>query len=519
MSRSQLRLLAVVLSVLIVVVAFHAFDRLPGSVRTQIDSERSAVASAQKQLSAAQDTVARELQEHAALLKSLPASQQWTGRFSQAAATLQSADAQMRDLTQLEKDGHYEDRAKAQNLLATVRGLRNTAQGQVATIQADASRFIERANHLPAEAQQMERDYHSVQAFDLAPLKAAVARAESDWPEKKSDLDARLASVTGLAGQADSVWQSTAKARAEAAAGPPADFDAGAFLTAGDELRAAADSLPKKSAELQALTSQLYDVWDKILVDMQARGSGSSRDWQQKIRTVRTRLADASAKTGSTTSQEQWASVPQATFNAMRNNLGMAVEHKSAGKYDFEAEHVAEPAGFAYMAPPSQGSNQYGYWNNSGGQSFWVWYGQYALLRDLLFNHSYRPLPRDDWEGYRTYRDRGQTYYGRDYESQAPRYGTNGTTTQDRYAGSTYGKSGGFRDSPYASKSGSYRDSPYATPGARNPGQDSSPRTFGNNRGSAPPERGFRPPPSPSYRPTPSFRPPPSAGRRFGGRR
>jgi hypothetical protein len=513
MSRSQLRLLAVVLTVLIVVVAFHAFDRLPGGVRARIDSERSALATAQKQLSATKDAVARDVDAHAALFKSVPASQQWSGRFSQAGATLQSAEAQMRDLTQLEKDGSYQDRAKAESLLAGVRRLRNAAEGQAAITQAEASRLIERANHLPAEAQQMERDYRSIQAFDLGLLKTAVARAQSDWPEKKSDLDTRLAGVTGLVARADAVWQSTAKARAEAAAGPPADFDTGAFLAAGDELRSVADALPKKSAEVQALASQLYDVWDKILVDMQTRGSGSSREWQQKIRTVRTRLTNAAAKTGTTTAQEQWASVPQQTFNAMRNNLGMAVEHKSAGKYDFEAERVAEPAGFAYMAPPSQGSNQYGYWENRGGQNFWVWYGQYALLRDLLFNHSYRPLPRDDWEGYRTYRDRGQTYYGRDYESNAPKYGTNGTTTQDRYAGSTYGQSGGFRNSPYASKSGSYRDSPYATPGARNPGEDSSPRTFGRNRPSAPPERSFHP------APRPSFRPPPSAGRRFGGRR
>jgi len=517
MSRSQLRLLAVVLTVLIVVVAFRAFDHLPGSVRAQIDSERSALVTAHKQLSAAQDNVAREGQSHAALFRSLPASQQWSGGFSQAAAVLQSADAQMRDLTRLQKDGHYQDRARAESLLAAERGLRNTAQGQVTAIQGNASRVIERANHLPAEAQQMERDYQAVHAFDLAPLKTAVARAESDWPEKKADLEARLASVTGLAGQADSVWQSTAKVRAQAASGPPADFDAGAFLAAGDQLRADADSLPKKSTELQALSGQLYDSWDKILVDMQTRGSGPSREWQQKLRTVRTHLPDASAKTGATDSQEQWASVPEATFNAMRNDLGMAVEHKSAGKYEFEADQVAQPAGFAYMAPPSQGSNQYGYWDNrGGGQSFWVWYGQYALMRDLLFNHSYRPLPRDDWEGYRTYRDRGQTYYGRDYGSgsDAPRYGTNGTATQDRYAGSTYGKSGGFRNSPYASKSGSYRDSQFASPGARNPGGDSSPKTFGKNRGTPAPERSFHPAP-----PRPSFRPPSSPGRSFGGRR
>jgi hypothetical protein len=196
----------------------------------------------------------------------------------------------------------------------------------------------------------------------------------------------------------------------------------------------------------------------------------------------------------------------------MRNNLGMAVEHKSAGKYEFEAERVAQPAGFAYMAPPGQ-RNQYGYWERRDGRDFWIFYGQYALMRDLLFNHGYRPLDRYEWEGYRTYQNRGQTYYGQGANS-APRYGTNGTATQERYSGSTYGKSGGFRDSQYASKGGSYSDSKYASPGG-----DRTPKTFGRGKPDEP--HTASPPPRPSYRPAPS-RPSPSGGGRSygsGGRR
>jgi hypothetical protein len=175
----------------------------------------------------------------------------------------------------------------------------------------------------------------------------------------------------------------------------------------------------------------------------------------------------------------------------MRNDLGMAVEHKPAGKYDSEAEHVAQPAGFAYVAPYSQGSNQYGYWDHRDGRDFWVFYGQYALLRDLLFNHDYRPFDRYEWENYRTYSSRGQTYYGQDGSSNAPKYGTQGTITQNRYSSSTYAKSGGFRDSQYASKSGSYRSSQYASPSVRDPNADHSPKTFGH--GAAPAPRSYHP--------------------------
>jgi hypothetical protein len=213
--------------------------------------------------------------------------------------------------------------------------------------------------------------------------------------------------------------------------------------------------------------------------------------------------------------------VSEATYQAMRNDLGMAVEHKPAGKYDSEADRVAQPAGFAYVAPPAVGSNQYGRWEHHDGRDFWVFYGQYALLRDLLFNHQYRPLDRGEWEGYRTSRDRGWTYYGHDESAgrSAPKYGTNGTATQDRYAGSTYARGGGFRESPYATRSGGYRESPYASPQARDPEGDHSARTFGRNRAPeephvAPPSHGYRPSPSPAPRRMPS-----GGGRRFGGRR
>ena len=116
----------------------------------------------------------------------------------------------------------------------------------------------------------------------------------------------------------------------------------------------------------------------------------------------------------------------------------VSIEHKPAGKYDTESERVAQPAGFAYMAPPGQ-SNQYGRWENSGGRDFWVFYGQYALMRDLLFNRDYRPLGRYEYEDYYRYRERNQTYYGRDDSNgAAPKYGTQGTATQNRYSGSTF---------------------------------------------------------------------------------
>ena len=149
--------------------------------------------------------------------------------------------------------------------------------------------------------------------------------------------------------------------------------------------------MPARTEEIKALTGQLYTSWDKILVDLRDRRSGGSRDYEEKIRTVKTQLPDASGKDGDTTSDESWVEVSRATYQVSEKNIGMAIAHKPAGKYDTEADDVAEPAGFAYMAPVAQERNQYGYWDHRDGGNFWMWYGQYALLRDLLWGHSYQP--------------------------------------------------------------------------------------------------------------------------------
>ena len=209
--------------------------------------------------------------------------------------------------------------------------------------------------HLPDAVAAMDRDDQSIASFDLASLAASVQRTETDWPDKKADLDARLAGLQKEVADSQAAWQKSADARRAAAAGDSAHLDYGALFGAADELKATAADLAAKSAEIKALSGQLYDSWDKLLVDMEVRGHFGGKTWDQKIRTVRTHYPDARGANGQTTSDDQWVDVPQATYEADKNDLGMAIEHKPAGKYDSEAERVAQPAGFAYVAPLSVG--------------------------------------------------------------------------------------------------------------------------------------------------------------------
>jgi hypothetical protein len=500
MEKTGLKITAGVLAGLMGLVWVARFDDLPRDVKSQIAAERSAVAGARKQVAAAKDEVARDLSGESVLFHALPSAALYNDRLSRSGDVLASASRDMERLEKLEKANRRTDEEEAKRLLAHARQARASAVTDAESVRKDADHWVELKKHLPEEVRDMERDYQSLHSPDLAALTAVVQKAQTDWPEKKADLQVRLDNVRDLVTRGDESWQASAAARQAAATNQDAKVDYGALFAAADTLKTNAAGLPAKTAELKALTNQLYESWDKLLVDQQNRKG----EYQQKLRTVRTR-------DGNTNSEEKWVDVSKQQYQAMERNLGMAIEHKGTGKYDSEAERVAQPAGFAYMAPPGQ-RNQYGYWDHSGGHDFWVFYGQYALMRDLLFNRDYRPLDRYEYEDYRNYRQRNQTYYGRDDSNAAPKYGTQGTTTQNRYSGSTFAQKGGFKDSKYASKPGGYRDSEYSTPAMRNPGGDSNGRTFGNGPSRSTP----RVSPAPSRpAPRPSM-PRSSPGRTFG---
>ncbi|MGD0778036.1 MAG: hypothetical protein ABSC05_35070 [Candidatus Solibacter sp.] len=512
MSKSSLRVLAVLLSAAIIAVLFAGLDGLPGAVKAQIATERKSLTAAQAQVQSAQGEVSRTLASESALFHALPSAREYPDRLGRAASSLASAGQSLAELEKLEKQNRRSDRARAESLLAQEKQVRASAVADAESVRKDAAHWVDLKQHLPQEVQDMERDYQAIHAVDLAAAAAPVQKAEADWPEKKNDLESRLATARGMQTRSEELWQSTTDARRAAAANDYNKVDFGTLFAAADTLKTGAAELPKQAGQLKTLSAQLYQSWDKVLVDMEVRGTGNARAYDQKIKTVRTTVADATGKSGATTSDEKWVDVTPAQYQAMEKDLGMTIEHKPAGKYDTESERVAQPAGFAYMAPPGQ-SNQYGHWEQNNGTSFWVFYGQYALMRDLLFNHSYRPLDYREYHDYYTYRQRNETYYGRDAATQAPKYGTSGTATQEHYSGSTFAKSGGFKDSKYASKPGGYSSSQYATPMARDPGGDHSPRKFGSGSGpAAPPARSYRPAPS-----RPSM--PRSPGRSFGSRR
>jgi len=109
-----------------------------------------------------------------------------------------------------------------------------------------------------------------------------------------------------------------------------------------------------------------------------------------------------------------WAPVSKKIYDLHLPLLGMTIWTKQDGK-----ESSAQgPPGYEYVGNP-----RYGQWNsNSSGASFWVFYGQYRLLGDLLGR---RPIYQNQHASYRSSMAGGRPYYGPNRE-----YGTNGSVTQ-----------------------------------------------------------------------------------------
>ena len=499
MSRRGLEFLAVVLAFLIVVVLLAGFDNLPRPLRADIKAEAQQLPQTASQFQADQAEVTRDLSSDPDLFRAHNMSTVFPSRFQIAAKELDGAQRDSAELDKLLKANRRQDRDQAERLLTEERALRTGALNEASAMQTEAQHWLDLKRNLPTELTQMQSDHETLDHWDFAPITTTIDRAETDWPAKKSDLAARLAALRAIPADGDQAWQASDAMWRQAEAKNYTGLDYATLLTSAETLHNDVAILPVRTAELQSLDGQLYTTWDKILIDLRDRKSGGMRDYEEEIKLVRTKLVDASGTKGDTTSEENWVEVPKATYAVAEKNVGMAIAHKPAGKYDSEADEVAQPAGFAYMAPPGQ-RNGYGYWEQRDGGSFWVWYGQYALLRDLLWGHSYQPIPSREWEYYRTARSSGQTYYGHD-EGGAPKYGTHGTFTQQHYGESRYVRSaGGFGSSKYAT--GGYKS-----------GQGTVGKTFGSSRS---PGSTFRPRSAPSF--GRGFRMP-SAGRRFGRRR
>jgi hypothetical protein len=162
---------------------------------------------------------------------------------------------------------------------------------------------------------------------------------------------------------------------------------------------------PLERFQAQLASAPEYSI---ILEDMQEEGTFFT-SYYHRYRIVQ----------GDTERTTDWMEVSESDYRANENFLGMTLASKTADGVNTSPH----PPGYDYVGNP-----QYGQWQTgSGGRSFWEFYGQYALMRDLL-GMGGGMFYRSDYNSYRSYRSQYPTrpYYG----STGREYGTSGTVTQ-----------------------------------------------------------------------------------------
>ncbi|HVW86852.1 MAG TPA: hypothetical protein VHB50_19335 [Bryobacteraceae bacterium] len=475
---------------------------LPRELRQQAAREGDKLQQAEKQLERTQNEIRDDLTRVSDLFNGAPVATEWPARLRAAKAKLDSAENNRRELERLERQGGKGAVARAERLLDESRRLRQSALDDASEVQAQANRWLDFQRNLPHYLAKMEEEHDAAGRVDLAPVAAAVAKAELDWPGKKSDLETRLNTLKAAPAKADEQWRASQAARDAAAAGKATGPQIATLIQTDDALVAASAGLTRDADRLRAMSGQLYDAWDKILDDLDISRERRDDVYREKIKTVRTHFVDVAAKKTETTTDEKWVDVSPGAYHSVENDLGMAIAHKDAGLYDSEAQNTAQPAGFAYVAPPSVGSNQYGYWTHTDHGSFWTFLPQYLIMRELFWGHNYRPIVINEYNGYYAAQRAGRSYYGQETPAAPPKYGSHGTFTEQKYASSRYVQSGGFRNSAYASHaspaappSPRYNNAPNDNTQGRRFGHgsdsESEGKRFGKSSGSPPPGKRF----------------------------
>lgn len=167
------------------------------------------------------------------------------------------------------------------------------------------------------------------------------------------------------------------------------------------------DELP-----MQWLQNRLRDVptYSIILEDMKREGNFFT-SYYHKFRVIQDDYAWST----------DFMKVPESVYRQFQPLLGMVVAAKKDGK----AATAAAPPGYQYV-----GDKRYGRWRtDTGGRSFWEFYGQYSMMRNLMGGW-YRPIYRGDYDAYRQSRSKNAPFFGKTHT-----YGTAGTVAKQANPG------------------------------------------------------------------------------------
>lgn len=453
MNRRSLELIAAMLITLMVIVATAGLDNLPRPLRESIAAAAPHLSADRAAFDQNRSFIEQAIRDNPALFQAKAAL--WRERLDQDRSRLDASVADLMALQELAKANRRTDAAKAEKKLNEFESTRKSAIADETGIRSEATRWLQYKQDLPKRLEAMRAIYESVKAFDADAALGQVDKAMIDWPGNRSDFESRIEALKKLQSDGLQVWESSATLRTAAGSNKLSGAEYATLFDSAERLDAVARQLKDSTATLNTLAGQLYTSWDKVLLDLE-KISG----YRERLRIVRTRYPDATLAAGQTTTEEKWEEIDAQKYRDATRSVGMAVEHKPAGKFDSESEHVVEPPAYAYVAPPGQ-SNAYGAWT----AGVWHWLPEYLILSHLLHG-SRGPIIAGDYGAYQSARRRGEIFYGRNNEYRPPiaQFGPRGGLSG---SGSVYNRSVPRASTGSQSSTGWYKERPKPSWGDR----------------------------------------------------
>ncbi|MFY0651942.1 MAG: hypothetical protein JXQ96_07915 [Cyclobacteriaceae bacterium] len=167
-------------------------------------------------------------------------------------------------------------------------------------------------------------------------------------------------------------------------------------------------------------------VFSIILNDMNVEGSFFKTYTHQYV------IVEEKEAGKPTEEETGWFEVDEHFFNQHANNMGMEIASRGE---DGKLHKSASPPGYNNYV----GNSRYGHWQNSGGHSFWAFYGQYAFMSSMFRMATY-PVRRSYYDDYRgNYYGTGRSYYGPSTGGRST-YGTNSKYTSSTRPNSRWGR-------------------------------------------------------------------------------
>jgi hypothetical protein len=444
---------------------------LDRGVRERAEAELKNFSEAETQFASARKEVEDALVRYPLLFKVTETDQSYSTRFDAAAEGLQNAEPTRDKLQALLDENDKETRVEVGEAINELQVARLDASKEASEMQEDIRKLLEFQRELATKLPQLEADYEAIQQFDTSAIDELTERAVADWPEKQVDLNRRVGLFKISIKDASDRWTYTEAQRERAKKGEATGADVVALMKTATRIHQIRESLASAEIQMRELIDQLYWSWDKMLVDMEIQ-EGAEVGFRQKFQVVRTRVVivpegqeDEAEPTEMRRDDAMWKTVDKATYESMKDKLGMSVQHKPAGKFDHEATSLIQPPGYAHMCPVEQRRNHYGYWRQRGTVYHWYYYRPYYPMRTWLWGPTYIPVTGRTYNDYDAHRRSGRTYYGRDAAGR-PLHGSSGSITKKTYASSRYVTTNGFRNTQYVKSGGTYRGSRYAKPAA-----------------------------------------------------